>query len=263
MRERARRLSAPLAVFAAAAIGCAELGTDPQTAVAIEFDRIPYPAVITGDTLRDSAGVATPFGAVAYNGRGAVIAGAAIRFISLDTGAAVGVDGFLVVTRRDGFVRVIASANGLQSLPRRIEVTRRPDTLVAPTDAIITFPYVLPDAAANVTPALRVTVRSDDVAGGLTPNVVGWIVRWRAIHNGDTLGLGDTTLVALSDEGTRRSSRDTTGTDGVSSRRLRVFANNLPVAADSFIVIAEVRRHGVQLRGSPVRFVVNVAPETP
>ena len=126
------RVSVPLALVAAAVVGCAELSTDPQVAAAIEFEGIPYPAVITGDTLRNAAGVATPLGAVAYNGSGAVIADPVIQFIPLDTGVTIGADGFLVATRRDGFVRVVASANGLQSVQRRIEVTRQPDTLVAP-----------------------------------------------------------------------------------------------------------------------------------
>ena len=256
------RVSVPLALIAAAVVGCAELSTDPQVAAAIEFEGIPYPAVITGDTLRNAAGVATPLSAVAYNGSGAIIADPVIQFIPLDTGVTIDADGFLVATRRDGAVSVVASANGLQSIQRRIEVTRQPDTLVAPADTIRDFAYTLPDAASNVTTALSVTVQSFDVAGGLSPNVAGWVVRWRALHAGDTLEIGDSSLVALSDEGTRRALLDTTGTNGVSSRRLRVFANNLPAAVDSFIVVAEVKRYGVPLLGSPVRFVIHVSPET-
>jgi hypothetical protein len=122
---------------------------------------------------------------------------------------------------------------------------------------------VLPDAAGNVTPALGVRVTSSDVAGGVSPNVAGWLVRWRAIHGGDTLALTDTTFMAMLGDGTQRSLVDTTGSDGSSSRRLRIFANRLAAPIDSFIVVAEVRRHGVPLAGSPVRFVVNVQPAIP
>ncbi len=260
VRSRARRLAAPLAVVAAAVIGCAELSTDPQVAASIQFDGIPYPAVIAGDSLRDAAGIAAPLVATAYNGAGDVIVNPSIQYLSLDTGVTISPDGFLVASRRDGFVRVIAIANGLQTLPQRIEVTRRPDTAFTTGSAVSTYQYLVPDAATNVTPALQVTVRSDDVAGGLSPNVTGWLVRWRVIHDGDTLPATDTTLVSLR-KGTRRSLLDTTGTDGTSSRVLRIFANALPALTDSFIVVAEVRRHGVHLRGSPVRFVVNIEPQ--
>ncbi len=262
MRGRRRMVPLALSVAAAAAVACAELSTDPQVAAAIEFEGVPYPAVITGDTLRDAAGVATPLSAVAYNGSGAVIADPVIQFFPLDTGVTISADGFLVATRRDGFVRVVASANGLQSVQRRLEVTRRPDTVVAPADTIRDFAYTLPDAASNVTTALSVTVQSFDVAGEVSPNVAGWVVNWRALHSGDTLAANDTALVVLSDEGTRRSRVDTTGTNGVSSRRLRVFANNLPAAIDSFVVVADVKLHGVPVPGSPVRFVIHVSPET-
>ncbi len=261
--NRARRLGALFAFVAAAVLGCAELGTDPQVAAAIEFDSIPYPAVIAGDTLRNTLGIATPLRAIAYNGRGDLLGSGGIQFVSLDTGVTINANGVLVATRRDGFVRLVASANGLQSPTRRLEVTRRPDAVAATGSTITTYGYALPDVAGNVTSALDVRVTSDDVAGGLSPNVTGWLVRWRAVYNGDTLGTVDTMFVTLFDQGTLRSRLDTTGADGLSSRRLRVFANRLAAPIDSFIVIAEVKRHGVPLRGSPVRFVVNVRPASP
>jgi hypothetical protein len=262
-RQNLRRLAAPLALVAAGVLGCADLSTDPATPVAIEFDSIPYPAIIAGDTMRDSLGVASPLRGVAYNGKGDVIDGAPFQFVSLDTGVTISPEGFLIATRRDGFVRLVATAGGLPSPPRRIEVTRSPDAVAATGETTITYGYVVPDVAGNVSPTLTVQVTSTDVAGGVSPNVAGWLVRWRAVHAGDTLGAGDTTLVALLGEGTQRTMLDTTGTDGTSARRLRVFANRLTATVDSFIVVAEVRRHGVQLAGSPVRFVVNVQPAAP
>jgi len=257
------RLGVLFSLAAAAVIGCADLGTDPQLAVAIEFDSIPYPAVIAGDTLRDSLGIAAPLRAVAYNGRGNVITGGTFQFVSLDTGVTIDASGIVVASRRDGFVRLVASANGLQSPTRRLEVTRRPAQVAATGATTISYGYALPDVAGNIAPALNVLVTSDDTVGGLSPTVVGWLVRWRTVHNGDTLGVADTTFVTLLDQGTLRSRLDTTGTDGTSSRRLRVFANRLTASVDSFIVVAEVKRHGVPLRGSPVRFVVNVQPASP
>lgn len=258
------RIAALVAALATAAvIGCSDLSTDPATPVAIEFDSIAFPAVLAGDTLRDAAGIATPLRGVAYNGDGDVIAGAPFVFTPLDTGVTISPEGYLIASRRDGFVRVVASAGSVPSPTRRIEVTRRPDAVAATGEATIAYGYVIPDVAGNVSPALTVRVTSTDVVGGVSPNVAGWLVRWRAIHAGDTLGLTDTTLVAVLGEGTQRSLLDTTGTDGTSARRLRIFTNRLVAAVDSFIVVAEVRLHGVPVAGSPVRFVVNIQPAAP
>jgi hypothetical protein len=141
-------------------------------------------------------------------------------------------------------------------------VTRAPDTVAAP-DTTLNFQYRLPDATSNVSPPLQLTVQSDDIAGGVSPNVAGWLVRWRIVYDGDTLSPTDTTRVALwSTSGSRHTLRDTTTTEGTSTRRLRVYANLLPVQPDSFVVVAEVRYLGLQVPGSPVRFVVNLTPPT-
>ena len=67
-RVPARRIVAPLAVVLAAVAGsCTEIGTNPATVTALEFDSLPYPAVVTGDTLRDSLGNAAPLSATAFN----------------------------------------------------------------------------------------------------------------------------------------------------------------------------------------------------
>ena len=257
------RLVIPAALGVSLLHGCADVGNDPDVAVALEFDSIPYPAVLAGDTLRDSLGAAAPLRGVAYNARGGVIAGAPITFLSLDTGVTIDGAGFLTTTRRSGQVRLVASINGLQSPDRALSVTRRPDTLLAPATTRLSYAYALPDVATNLAPELKVTLQSFDLAGGVTPAVTGWLVRWRVVHNGDTLSQSDTSRVVLQSPTGRRVRLDTTKTDGTSSRRLRVFANTISPARDSFFVIAEVKRHGIPVRGSPVRFVVTVAPPTP
>ncbi len=261
--RRAGRLAAPLVLAAAVAAGCNELA-GPTDIAALDFEGVPFPALVTGDTMRDSTGAAAPLVAIAYNGNGQPMVGAPIQYLTLDTGVAISPEGYLTATRRDGQVRLLASIAGLQSGIRTVDVTREPDTVAGPTSATINYGYTLPDAGTNVSPALALTVTSEDTVGGLSPGVKGWLVRWRIIHDGDTLGLNDTTLVALwTPGGTRRTLLDTTKAGGTSSRRLRVYANVLPSAVDSFIVVAEVRARGVQLPGSPVRFVVHVAPPAP
>lgn len=256
------RLAAPLSLAVAGFLACTDAATGPNDVAAIDFTGIAFPALVTGDTLRDGNGVVAPLVATVYNGRGDVLTDAAVSYFSLDTGVAIDASGYLTASRRDGEVRLIASINGLQSQERRVQVTRRPDSVTAPTrDVALT--YRIPDNASNVSPALALRLRSADTVGGVSANVTGWRVRWRIIHNGDTLAVTDTTKVALwAPSGTRHSLTDTTKSDGASTRRLRIFANVLPVQVDSFIVVAEIKSRGAHVTGSPVRFVVTISPPT-
>lgn len=261
MMSSMRRLAAPLSVVVAAVVGCADIGA-PGGIGALDFTGVPFPAVVTGDTMRDTLGLAAPLRAIVYDGSGSVITGADVQYVSLDTGVVIDANGFLRATRRDGTVRVLASVNGLQSQQRLIAVTRAPDSVKAGTTAL-SLTYRIPDAAANVSPAMSLTVKSNDTAGGVSANVTGWLVRWRIVHNGDTLAATDTTVAALwSASGSRHTLRDTTKTDGAASRRLRIYSNLLPLRPDSFIVVAEVKHRGAHVVGSPVRYVVLISPPT-
>ena len=265
MNARVRQVAAPRALFfsaVAAVVGCSAV-SDPSAIASLDFTGIPFPAVVTGDSLRDTLGIASPLRATAYDGNGDAVVGAPIIYFSLDTGVVVHASGHLVATRRDGALRLLASVAGLQSQIRTIQVTRLPDTVSAGTTAV-PFEFSIPDGGSNVSPNLALGLRSSDTTGAVSPNVAGWLVRWRVLHDGDTLAPTDTTLFALWDAGgTRHSLRDTTGTDGSSARRLRVYANALPLQPDSVIVVAEVRALGAHVPGSPVRFVVNITPPTP
>ena len=269
MTARARRLGRGLgrglvtglcAGLALGVAGCADLGTESGRVAAIDFTGFPYPAVLTGDTLRDTLGVVAPLRATAYDAHGAVLTDAAITFVSPDTGVTIDALGRLRTTRRPGSLRVFAAVDGLQSGGRTLLVTAAPDTMYATSVTAPSVTYALPDASTNLSPELAVAVRNRTDAA---PAVTGWLVRWRTVHRGDTLAAGDTTLVALQSAAGRRASLDTTTTAGASTRRLRIFANRLPTAVDTFTVLAEVRRHGVPVAGSPVRFTVRVAPPTP
>lgn len=262
--HRRRGVRRAVLVAAAAlftAVSCAEFGTGVGDISFIAFDGIPYPALIAGDSMRDSLGAAAPFTATAYDAAGRLIVDADFTFFTLDTGVAIGADGVLrATTRRDGLVRVVAALDGLQSQDRTVRVVRRPDAVRAETGLETDLEYVIPDSAPlNVAPEMRVRVVSGDSLD-IGPNVGGWLVRWRVVHAGDTLSATDTTLVALQTATGLRSTRDTTTAEGTSSRRLRVFANRLAVPTDSFVVLADVDRHGTPLTGSPVRFVVRIAP---
>ena len=258
--DRAARRLAPL-LLAATLGSCGAVGTEPGAVQALDFTAFPYPAVVTGDSLRDEAGRVAPLVATAYDADGAVLADAPIRFISPDTGVTIDSLGRLRTTRRPGLLRVYALVDGLQSAPRTLLVTAAPDTVAATTASTVTLAYAIPDAAANTAPEMTVAVRSRTDLDA--PNVTGWLVRWRVVHRGDTIAVGDTTLAALQSASGRRAGLDTTTSAGTSTRRLRIFANRLPTATDSFTVLAEVRRGGIAVPGSPVRFLVRATPPAP
>lgn len=260
MSTRWGRHAAPLALLAAGLFACDDVVTDPGAVAALDFDGIAFPAVVTGDTLRNGTGVATPLTATVYNGRGDIMVGAPVQFFALDTGVSIDASGYLTATRRSGPVRLVASVAGLQSQRRTVQVTPSPDTVLR-GDTIVAYTYNIPDNPPSVSPALTLTLQSADTVGGGNPDVAGWLVRWRIVHGGDTIAPTDTSKVALWPAAlSRHSLVDTTKADGTSSRRLRVYANFLPVQPDSFIVIAELRARGAAVPGSPVRFVVNIQP---
>ncbi len=264
LTSRVRRLVAPgVVAFASLGAGlaaCNDLGGAGELAV-IEFDSIPYPALLAGDSMRDSLGVVRPLRALAFDGAGQLIDDADFTFFTTDTGAVIDANDVLRVTRRDGTVRLVAAFNGLQSAARTVRVTRRPDTTFVSGAAVDTLQYTVPDVAANYG-EFKLALRSRDTVG-VSPNVVGWSVRWRVVHNGDTLGATDTLLVALQSTTGRRGQVDTTATDGTSTRRLRVFANRLTALTDSFDLVADVRLHGSPVPGSPLRYRLYIRPPSP
>jgi hypothetical protein len=251
----------PLAILASTLVGCGAIGTEPGAVQALDFTAFPYPAVVTRDSLRDESGRVAPLLAIAYDADGNVIADARVRFLSPDTGVAIDTLGRLRTTRRPGLLRVYALVDGLQSAPRTLLVTAAPDTVYATTATSVSLSYAIPDVATNASSDLTIALRSRTDTEA--PNVAGWLVRWRAIHRGDTIALGDTTLASLLSSSGRRSGLDTTTSAGTSTRKLRVFAGRLPTPTDSFTVLADVRRAGLPVPGSPVRFVVRVSRSTP
>ncbi|MBX9929883.1 MAG: hypothetical protein K2X99_13335 [Gemmatimonadaceae bacterium] len=252
-----------LAALGAVLSACTSVGADPQAAVAIEFDTLPYPAVVTGDSMRNEVGAATAFAPRAYNVDGARIADATFAYQLLDTGATITPSGVLVARgRRDGSLRVVAQINGIQSLPRTVLVARAPSALLATSTLRDTVKYVLPDiAATNSSQAITLRVATSDSAGGVR-GAAGWIVRFRTLFRGQPLGTDSTALAVLVDDAFRTSQSDTTGSDGVVSRRLRIRVGLLPSTADSFVVEATTTDRGRNLTGAPARFVIHYRPRT-
>ena len=217
-----RRLAALALVAAAAAAGCSEVNTAADHVAALQFDSLPSPAVVSGDSLRDSVGRAAPLRAIAINGAGTPVVDAAIQYIALDTGITIGAGGYVTAQARSGSPRIVASAGGLQTKPMPLIITRRPDTVTVTGKARDTLSYVVPDvAASNTSASLSLKVVTRDTAGAVTVTK-GWLVSYQLFHDGAAVAATDTTVASLVADDGARSTLDTTGTEGVASRKVRV-----------------------------------------
>jgi hypothetical protein len=254
----------PLGLALAAVIGaaCTAVTTDAGRAVSLEFDTTAFPAIVSGDTLRDSLGVTAPLHPLAYNSVGSVISGARFTFVTFDTGLTITPAGVVTAQGRNGTVRFLATLSGLQSVQRTLEITRRPDTVFATGKKRDTLLYVLPDVpSSNTYTGVGVTLVSGDSSGGVKfPK--GWLVSYRVLYHGTALAKGDSSVATLLGDGPLPSVVDTSDASGLTARRLRVRPVGLIGNPDSLIVEATARYKGAQVRGSPVRFVIITRPKS-
>ena len=264
---RARHLLLPVVALSVSAAGaCSEIGTDPSSPVSIRFDTLPSQAVVQGDTLRDSLGVAARLTATAFNSAGDTIRNATFGFLARDTTNALIVDpaGAFVVARhgtaRSGDVTLQTSLGSLQ-FTRPLAIVPTPDSLAGPTAAIAPALIQAPDTAAlrrkNLSNVLTARVLHDTVPAA-TP-VRAWRVDFEVAELPDTL-LDSVRTVDAS--GQFRTSA-ITGGDGGATLQLRIYPRGgAPngLARDSVIVLARaIYRNGAEIAGSPVRIVVPFA----
>jgi hypothetical protein len=256
------RAGVRLAAIAAACVivGCTDINGSADHVASLEFSTLPYPAVVAGDTLRDSLGVATPLRAVAYNGGGATIDDAELEYIALDTGLTITSSGLVIARRRSGSVPIIASSSALQSPRLTLQVARSPDSVAISGKARDTIIYDFnAPTSTPVSGDLGVKVITKDTTGGVT-GTQGWIVSYQLAFRNATIAPGDTSVLWLSD-GTKRSTLDTTATGGTAARKVRLNLLGFPGGVDSATVTATVRYKGQQVRGSPLRFVILLRPK--
>ena len=262
-----RRMVGPLLVTAAAIFGaCTNPSTSPTTVAALEFDTLPYPSIVTGDTMRDSLGNVAALHAVVYNGSGGRIANPSVQYIALDTGLTIGAGALLTAQARNGPVRLIASSGGVQSKPLTVLITRRPDSVVVTGKPVDTLYYNYANGLTFDSPKLGVKLVTNDTGGGVT-TTAGWLVSYQLLFHDQVVPLNDTTTVAsLIHQNTASLSHvDTTAADGTAARRLRLRLARLTDTSSTarFVVIATVRYKGAAVRGSPVTFVLYPRLKTP
>jgi hypothetical protein len=161
-------------------------------------------------------------------------------------------------------VRVVASAGALQSAPLLFQIVP-PPVAVARAGTIDTLRYSFSNPALNTSVPLEVKVTRDSAAAG----VGAYVVSFRLEE------LSDTVVARLVDDAGRRSPLDPTGATavdttestvtrlGIAGRRIRLTPGiSLATPVDSIVVLADVRRRGEPLSGSPVRLVLPVTPRT-
>lgn len=259
-RRSAVRLAAGMTALAG--VACTDVPSDPDTPFAIEIVQPTLPALVRGDTLRDTLGVATPLVVRVLNSRNEVIAGAPVVFEKIDTASVFTVDPAtgVIVGVDTGTARVAASVGSLQSSPIAIVVTLRPDT-ITPLSALrdsIDF-LVGRDTRLDV----RVRVGHDTTPGGVSDPTVpvrSYLVHF-AIVDPPGLPADDSTGVILANDAGRPSRVDTTDASGEAKRAVRLSPAVRTVPPDSIIVEASaVRPDRSPVPGSPVRFVVKIKP---
>ncbi|MBE3074898.1 MAG: hypothetical protein IMZ75_08120, partial [Actinobacteria bacterium] len=132
-------------------------------------------------------------------------------------------------------------------------VTLRPDLATA-ENGLDSLQYSLLDTTLNVSPLLTVKLTH-----GIVPadSVVSYyMVSFAIVSPGNPL------LADLVTEAGKMSRVDTTDTNGIAGRAIRLHPVYLTAAKDSIIVNATVKFRGMQISGSPVRLVLKVRPRT-
>lgn len=245
------RWALAVATVTAAMVGataCTKIPTDASAVLSLTVDSLPAPAVVLGDTLRDSTGRAAPLHATVFNFQGMAISNPPLRFSALDRGVTVdSVTGFAIGdSLRQTPARILISVGGLQAT-QTLDITLRPDSVSA-ENGRDSLAYSLTDTTKNFSPALSVKVLHFPTLDVVKSYVVGFTV----------VSPTDTSLARLVNESGAASRMDTTDVSGIASRRIRLNPAKLISLTDSIIVNASVKYRGAQIRGSPVRLVLKV-----
>ena len=252
MRRSAAAL--PLTLVAGAMfLACTDIPTGTDDILSFQLNTLPSPSVVVGDTLRDTTGVVAPLTVTAFNYDNEEVEGITARFRALD--ARVRVDSVTGVVIGDTVSttasRILATFEGFTAF-LNVPVTLRPDTIVPANDRD-SLAYSLTDTTANLSNALGVRV----LHGVTTQDSA--VQFYRVAF--EVVSPADTALARLVNDSRVRSTADTTGSDGVATRRLRIDVSRLTAALDSVIVRAHVRYRGQHVRGSPMRLVLKLKPK--
>lgn len=260
-RAAGRRLAA-LAVVSIAAVSlagvvsCTDLSGSKLPVLSIQFDTLPYPSVVVGDTLRDSTGAIVHPVVHAFDFDGKEIVPAPVFFLSPDSGVTVdSATGIIVAdSLRSTPARIVATVGSLQAI-QRVNVTLRPDTILG-VNALDSLLYSIVDTTLDVSPLLTIKL-----SHGAVPNdtaVASYIVSFAIVSQPEP------NLADFVNDAGKVSLVDTTDASGIAGRKIRLHPVALGSATevDSIIVNATAKYRGVPVSGSPVRLVLLFKPRT-
>jgi len=238
------------AVVAAAIAGCVEISDNADNVLSLEFDSLPSPSVVLGDSLRDTTGTIAAPVVRAFNYQGEEIASPPVRFHAPDPG--ITIDSITGVIRGDSLrstpARVVASVGSLQAV-QRLDVTLRPDAVTA-VNGRDTLQYSLLDSTLNVSEQLTVGLTHGTAPADSA--VQSYVISFAVVSQVDPLAAE---LVS----GAKISPIDTTDASGVAGRAVKIRPIYF-TGVDSVIVNATVKFRGTPVSGSPVRLVVVLTP---
>jgi hypothetical protein len=242
------------AVACLSALACADVSGSSNSVLSIQFDSLAAPSVVVGDTLRDTTGAVIIPVVHAFNFDGDEITSVPVRFQSPDSGIVVdSITGIIVGdSLRSTPARIVATVGTLQAI-QRLDLTLRPD-LAAGLHDRDSLSYSLLDTTLNVSPQLTIKLTH-----GVAPDdsvVKSYIVSF-AIVSQSNPQLGE----LINDAG-KPSVVDTTDTNGVAGRAIRLHPLFITAPVDSIIVNATARYRGSEISGSPVRLVLKLKPRS-
>lgn len=220
-RRDARTLVALLAGLAIwTAWACRDIPSPPGGVQSLGPLLLPSPGLVAGDTMRDSAGAVAPLGLIAFGVNGDTIRNVPATFVALDTGAHLA--GALLVGDRAGLsVRVVGSAEGLQTQPATVRVTLSPDTLVGIDSGVYRVRYSL-IAGDTISTSPDLVAKAMHREGSTSSSVEAVVVRYSIDRAPPAAGGRGPSVVLLGGSGP--SSRDTTDAGGAALRaRLRLL----------------------------------------
>lgn len=253
-RPRVLIVLSSVLLSAAAVLACSDVSGSSTSVLSIQFDSLAAPSVVVGDTLRDTTGAVILPMVHAFNFKGEEITPVPVWFQSPDSGVVVdSVTGIIVGdSLRSTPARIVATVGSLQAV-QRVDVTLRPDLLAA-ENGEDSLSYSVLDTTLNVSP--RLTVK---LTHGVAPNdsvVKSYIVSFAIVEQSNP------DLAELVNDAGKPSVVDTTDTNGVAGRAIRLHPLFLASAIDSIIVNATTKYRGSQVSGSPVRLVLKVKPRS-
>lgn len=250
-----RKLVTIVAASAAAvAAACSDVTGAKNEILSIQFDPLAFPSVVVGDSLRDTTGVIALPHVTAFNFSGDKIPTVVVRYHTADRG--VTVDSITGLIRGDSVratpVRILATVGDIQA-EQRLSVTLRPDSMYA-ANAVDSVRYSLIDTTLNLSSAVTVSLRHG--AAGADSAVAAYLVSFAIVSPANPA------LADLVDEAGRKSHVDTTDTNGLAGRRIRLHATllNSPTLNDSIVINATAKYRGKVIKGGPVRLVVRIKP---